>query len=173
MKSWFDDLFESSARAVASRTARRSFIARLGLAMAGAAAVPLLPLVRGGRAEAAEPIGKSAAANWDDPKTCDYWAYCATDGWLCTGCGEAPASAPREPIPRRLHGSVRARTQATVNRTSSPITIAAASRSVSQPCARATKEKRRATYRSAPTRSPGALAWPPPTIAPSRGSCRW
>lgn len=94
MKSWFDDLFESSARAVASRTARRSFIARLGLAMAGAAAVPLLPLVRGGRAEAAEPIGKSAAANRDDPKTCDYWAYCATDGWLCTGCGGTSSKCP-------------------------------------------------------------------------------
>jgi methylamine dehydrogenase light chain len=89
--SWFDSLIESSSRTFASRSSRRSFIARLGIAMAGAAALPLLPVARLGRAEAAEA---APAETWNDPKTCDYWAYCATDGWLCTACGGTSSKCP-------------------------------------------------------------------------------
>lgn len=90
--SWFDGLFESSARHMASRTARRSFIVKIGTVIAGAAVVPLLPVWRDGRAhaDALKPAGgarKSDVPAWNDPKVCDYWAYCATDGWLCSGCG--------------------------------------------------------------------------------------
>jgi methylamine dehydrogenase light chain len=91
--SWFDKVFESSARRVASRASRRSFIVRIGTVMVGAVAVPLLPVARSGRAEAADALKaaggdrKSNLPAWNDPKVCDYWAYCATDGWLCSGCG--------------------------------------------------------------------------------------
>lgn len=98
-KSWFDQLFESSARDVASRVSRRSFIGRLGVAIAGASALPLLPVMRNGRAEAAGVLtpaqsGGSQVPTWNDPKSCDYWAYCATDGWLCSGCGGTSSKCP-------------------------------------------------------------------------------
>lgn len=115
IRSWFDEAFESSARSVASRSSRRSFVVRLGTALVGTAAIPLLPVVRSGRAEAADQQdvlsatapkstnagGKSSTPAWDDPKLCDYWAYCATDGWLCSGCGGTSSQCPAgtEPSP--------------------------------------------------------------------------
>ena len=51
MKFRFDTIFESSARRMASHASRRSFIARLGAVMVGVGALPLLPVVRNGRAD--------------------------------------------------------------------------------------------------------------------------
>lgn len=113
MRSWFDAWIESSARTVAARTSRRSFIVRLGTALAGAAAVPLLPVMRNARAAEAldpmqgafknQPAGPAAKGenDWNDPQKCDYWAYCATDGWLCSGCGGTSSKCPpgTEPSP--------------------------------------------------------------------------
>jgi methylamine dehydrogenase light chain len=95
-----DRLFESSTRSVASRTSRRSFLGRLGMMLVGTAAIPLLPVVRGSAAEAAEP-GGTATPSWGDPKQCDYWAYCAVDGWLCSACGGTSSKCPpgSEPSP--------------------------------------------------------------------------
>lgn len=107
-KSWFDDLFESSARSVAATASRRSFVVKLGTAIAGTAALPLLPVMRDGRAEAADSLaltpgqgGPASSAKRNDPKSCDYWAYCATDGWLCSGCGGTSSKCPpgTEPSP--------------------------------------------------------------------------
>jgi methylamine dehydrogenase light chain len=94
VRSWFDELLESSARTVASRTSRRSFIVKLGTVLVGTAVIPLLPVVRNGRAEAADAGGKEALPAWNDPRQCDYWAYCATDGWLCSGCGGTSSQCP-------------------------------------------------------------------------------
>jgi methylamine dehydrogenase light chain len=113
IKSWFDELFESSARTIASRSSRRSFVVKLGTVLTGTAAIPLLPVLRIGRAEAADPApenstiklpvagSKSDGPAWNDPKQCDYWAYCATDGWLCSGCGGTSSKCPpgTEPSP--------------------------------------------------------------------------
>jgi methylamine dehydrogenase light chain len=65
-------------------------IVKLGAVIAGTAAVPLLPVMRIGRAQADALVparSSKSGPTWDDPKNCDYWAYCATDGWLCSGCG--------------------------------------------------------------------------------------
>jgi len=99
-KSWFDRCFESSARTVAARTSRRSFVARLATLLLGTTAMPLLPVMRTGRAQGAE-LPASAKHDWDDPQKCDYWAYCATDGWLCAGCGGTSSKCPpgTEPSP--------------------------------------------------------------------------
>jgi methylamine dehydrogenase light chain len=93
-----DKFFEASTRGIASRTSRRSFLAKLGVAITGSMALPLLPVARGGNAMAA-PAGKSPG--WDDPKQCDYWAYCGVDGWLCSCCGGSSTSCPpgSEPSP--------------------------------------------------------------------------
>ena len=29
-----------------------------------------------------------------DPESCDYWRYCAIDGFLCSCCGGSPNSCP-------------------------------------------------------------------------------
>ncbi len=122
-KSLFDKLFESSARKVASHTSRRSFIVKLGVVMVGTGAIPLLPVVRNGRAEETKPEAgfrknfgnasntdsDSGIPSWDDPAQCDYWAYCATDGWLCSGCGGTSSKCPpgTEPSPISWIGTCR------------------------------------------------------------------
>jgi methylamine dehydrogenase light chain len=89
MKS-LDRLFERSARGLAKRTSRRSFLACVGRLLGASATLPLLPLDRSSRARAAEPAGKPT----DDPTSCDYWKYCAIDGFLCSCCGGSSHSCP-------------------------------------------------------------------------------
>jgi methylamine dehydrogenase light chain len=72
-----DHLFEKSARSLAL--------------------IPLLPIDRSFRAQAAEPAaGKKTEAKpaTDDPNSCDYWKYCAIDGFLCSCCGGTSNSCP-------------------------------------------------------------------------------
>src|SRR6201999_469104 len=85
-----DRLFEKSSRALAQRTSRRSLIAALGQVLTGAALIPLLPV---DRSRAADQKPKAAKAS-DDPQSCDYWKYCAIDGFLCSCCGGSSNSCP-------------------------------------------------------------------------------
>jgi methylamine dehydrogenase light chain len=85
-----DRLFEHSSRSLARRTSRRSLLGTLGQLLVGAALLPLLPIDRAGRAQAAEGSGKSAAT----PASCEYWKYCAIDGFLCSCCGGTSSSCP-------------------------------------------------------------------------------
>ncbi len=89
MMGTFDHLFERSTRSLAQRTSRRSLLASLGQLLTGAALLPLLPVDRASRAHA-------AAANPDPvgPQSCDYWKYCAIDGFLCSCCGGTSSSCP-------------------------------------------------------------------------------
>jgi methylamine dehydrogenase light chain len=84
-----DQIFEHSSRSLARRTSRRSLLASLGQLLTGAALLPLLPIDRAGRAHAAE--GKPKA---DSPQSCEYWKYCAIDGFLCACCGGTSSSCP-------------------------------------------------------------------------------
>ncbi len=86
-----DQLFEHSSRALARRTSRRSLLASLGQILTGAALLPLLPIDRAGKAQAAEPKTKPKI---NDPENCDYWKYCAIDGFLCSCCGGTSLSCP-------------------------------------------------------------------------------
>jgi methylamine dehydrogenase light chain len=85
----FDQLCECSSRSLAQRTSRRSLLASLGQLLTGAALLPLLPMDRAHRASAAE-----AAPRPDTPESCEYWKYCAIDGFLCSCCGGTSASCP-------------------------------------------------------------------------------
>ena len=114
-----DNLFEHSARLLARQTSRRSLIARIGTILTGAALVPLLPIDRSS-ARAAEssaatqkngpaPAGSDkldshqhttpVKAATDDPLSCEYWKYCAVDGFLCSCCGGSSNTCPPGTVP--------------------------------------------------------------------------
>lgn len=103
-----DQLFEHLTRAIAQRTSRRSFLARLGALAVGGMIIPLLPVDRvtaSARAQilptlppgAPVPAGMEAMAkhgNPNDDSACDYWKYCAIDGYLCSCCGGGSHDCP-------------------------------------------------------------------------------
>lgn len=86
-----DRAFEKSARSLAKRTSRRSVLASLGQMLTGAALLPLLPIDRTARAQSpAATVAKPTA----DEQNCEYWKYCAIDGFLCACCGGTSTSCP-------------------------------------------------------------------------------
>lgn len=87
---FIDRLFEKSARSVAQQSSRRGFLKRLGATLVGGATIPLLPVARA--AEGAPKLPQDADAG--DPTSCDYWRYCAVDGFLCECCGGTYNTCP-------------------------------------------------------------------------------
>ncbi len=97
--SGLDKFSEKVTRNVARATSRRSLLTLIGGAITGAAAFPVLPVSRaqaqthGGGA----PVAPQSSGNLQDPgdqTQCDYWRYCAIDGFLCSCCGGSPNSCP-------------------------------------------------------------------------------
>jgi methylamine dehydrogenase light chain len=95
-RSWVDRLLERGARGLARRTSRRSFLARLGGALVGASALPLLPVARPRAADArvAPPDDSRLTGAVGDPTRCEYWRHCAIDGFLCSCCGGTQTACP-------------------------------------------------------------------------------
>jgi methylamine dehydrogenase light chain len=90
-----DRLFEKSSRSLAQRTSRRGMLGILGQLLTGAALLPLLPVDRSSRALAAgAAIEPASAKPVEDPNDCEYWRYCAIDGFLCSCCGGSAHSCP-------------------------------------------------------------------------------
>lgn len=84
---FIDCFFEKKARSVAQTNGRRGFIKGIGASLVGASSIPLLPVAR---AADAPVLPKEAG----DPSSCDYWRYCAVDGFLCDCCGGTYNSCP-------------------------------------------------------------------------------
>lgn len=85
---WLDKLGERAARSVAHATSRRSVLNRIGRLFVGAAFImPVLPVARAAPAAAAKKPQT-------DETACDYWRYCAVDGFLCSCCGGSMTSCP-------------------------------------------------------------------------------
>jgi len=84
--NWFDNFFEKTSRTTARLTSRRGFVAGIGVVLAGAGAFPLLPVSR--------VRGEEVANDPGDPTSCDYWRYCAIDGYLCSCCGGTHTACP-------------------------------------------------------------------------------
>lgn len=103
-RSKFDEIVEQFSRRIAGRTSRRSFISRVGTAVAGAALVPLLPVDRSGRvsrshASEADNAGPSNTRDgWKPQDTdihqCDYWRHCSLDGYICGCAGGSLTDCP-------------------------------------------------------------------------------
>jgi methylamine dehydrogenase light chain len=91
-----DKLVEHLTRTVAQRTSRRSFLARLGKLVVGGMMIPLLPVNRvAASALAAEKKPpEKGASKLDDDTDCEYWKYCAIDGYLCSCCGGGSHDCP-------------------------------------------------------------------------------
>jgi methylamine dehydrogenase light chain len=87
--NWLDHLVERCTRRIAQSTSRRSFLTRLGTALVGGAALPLLPVARAAAGQAG-----GTDADPGDPTQCDYWRNCAIDGYLCACCGGTTSSCP-------------------------------------------------------------------------------
>ena len=88
--SFIDTVTERISRGFARRTSRRGLLGLLGAGVVGAASVPLLPVAR---ADAHQPK-RSDIPDTGDDQTCEYWRYCAIDGFLCTCCGGSVSSCP-------------------------------------------------------------------------------
>jgi methylamine dehydrogenase light chain len=95
-RKWIDAIAERTSRALAQRTSRRSFLARLGTVLVGGAVLPLLPWSRVSPTDAqgAAPSDFGLEGENGDPTACEYWRYCAIDGYLCSCCGGAPNACP-------------------------------------------------------------------------------
>ncbi len=87
-----DRWFEVSARQVAQRTSRRSFMSRLGVLLLGGSLLPLLPVARAGAEE--DLPDESLMGKQGDPKRCEYWRHCAIDGSPCSCCGGSQTACP-------------------------------------------------------------------------------
>ncbi len=86
---WLDGMTENGARELASKTSRRGFLGKIAGVLAGSAAtIPLLPVARSQDAVNPHP-GEEG-----DPNSCEYWRYCAIDGFLCGCCGGSANSCP-------------------------------------------------------------------------------
>ena len=92
--SRLDSWFARAARELARSTSRRSFLARLGGLLAGVAAVPLLPVARAAATREAAPGEPDPATPAGNPDDCEYWRYCAIDGFLASCCGGTHRSCP-------------------------------------------------------------------------------
>ena len=85
---------EQLVRWLAARTSRRSLLARIGALAAAAPLMPVLPVAR------AADIDKGTRSDFDkeaqshDDKLCNYWRYCAIDGFLCSCCGGGVHTCP-------------------------------------------------------------------------------
>jgi methylamine dehydrogenase light chain len=91
--NFFDRIVERSSRRCAQRISRRSLVSILGKVMVASAALPLLPVHR--KVQAAELSSRFARnAQTKDPTQCNYWRYCASDGYLCACCGGGPSTCP-------------------------------------------------------------------------------
>jgi methylamine dehydrogenase light chain len=90
-----DRWFARSARRLALHTSRRHFLSRLGAALLGGAALPLLPIARPAFASREPAPGEPDPATPEgDPASCGYWRHCAIDGFLASCCGGTHTTCP-------------------------------------------------------------------------------
>ena len=89
--NFFDRLTEKSARGLARRLSRRSLLTKLGTVLCVGSSLPLLPIAR---ADSKELGDIEDMSNTNVTNTCDYWRYCAIDGYLCGCCGGSMTTCP-------------------------------------------------------------------------------
>ncbi|MFZ5608044.1 MAG: methylamine dehydrogenase light chain [Pseudomonadota bacterium] len=94
-----DRIGEALARRLARLTSRRSLLAGMGSLMTSGALIPVLPVARASSPassgyDGVAPQATGNPADPGDPTRCDYWRYCAIDGFLCSCCGGTQNACP-------------------------------------------------------------------------------
>lgn len=85
---FIDSFFEKFSRKVVYNSSRRGVLNIIGKSIVGAAfTFPVLPVARAGN-------NSITIDDNDDITSCDYWRYCALDGFLCSCCGGTTTSCP-------------------------------------------------------------------------------
>ena len=79
--NYIDGASEIAVRRSAQLHGRRSALAHIGKVLVGGAVLPMLPFDR------SEGLRAHAADAEPTDQACEYWRYCALDGFLCTCCG--------------------------------------------------------------------------------------
>ena len=149
------------SRTSARQLSRRHFLTRLGKLMVGAALVPVLPVARKAQAEMnLTEIG--------DPKSCDYWRYCAIDGYLCSCCGGSESQCPPGTEPSPVTWVAPALILLTENATSFPTMTVVARVTVVAVSVTVTRVTCRPTIHLRTTTSTGASAQKPTPITARR-----
>lgn len=95
LEKYHPSVVERFSRGLARGLSRRNLITMVGAALtSGCASIPLLPSDR--RRAAAPSNGKSfgETAQTTDDTACNFWRYCALDGYLCTCCGGGVSACP-------------------------------------------------------------------------------
>ena len=98
---WLDKLGETASRKLAHAASRRSVLCSISKVLIGSAFVmPVLPVARAASGPKDGP-GDLAKATDEELASCDYWRYCAVDGFLCSCCGGTATTCPpgTEPSP--------------------------------------------------------------------------
>jgi methylamine dehydrogenase light chain len=95
--NWLDRITQNTTRKVARSTSRRGFLAGASAVLLGASATPLLPVARASAGHGESRVPPQSTGNPEDPgdpTQCDYWRYCAIDGFLCSCCGGTQNACP-------------------------------------------------------------------------------
>lgn len=95
----FDVIAEKLSRGVAQRTSRRGFIGWVNKILVGGFVLPLLPVDRNFHWNQAHASEFAKTAQTTDPTQCNYWRYCAHDGYSCACCGGGPSLCPAGSYP--------------------------------------------------------------------------
>lgn len=93
---WLDNIGEKISRHLAHRSSRRSVLSTLGKAMVASSAIlPVLPVARASGKPNQKITGLDISeATEEELHSCDYWRYCAVDGFLCSCCGGSVDKCP-------------------------------------------------------------------------------
>ena len=94
MMRGLDLLVEGYARTTANKLSRRSLVAKLGTLLVAGASLPLLPIARAFAEEEHVDSDSRNPTESGDPRSCEYWRYCAIDGFLSACCGGTMTSCP-------------------------------------------------------------------------------
>jgi methylamine dehydrogenase light chain len=94
-----DFITEKFTRGLARKSSRRNILTVIGGGITGAAVFPVLPVSRAQAAThpANTPLPPQMSGLAQDPgdrTQCDYWRYCAIDGFLCSCCGGSVTACP-------------------------------------------------------------------------------
>lgn len=89
-----DRVIELYTRKAASTISRRNFVVRIVQALFFTGTLPLLPIARGAATDELTDPTTNKPPETGDPQSCDYWRYCAIDGFLSACCGGTHTSCP-------------------------------------------------------------------------------